>query len=162
MPFGKLERDHDRQNFDCGEPALTAYLRERANQDRRRGLNATRVLTDGNTIVGYYTLSPFALELRQLPVELAQKFPANLLLPCYLIGRLAVDKKWQGQGSGKMLLADALQNIVELADKAGGYCAVVDAKNNAVKSFYEQYDFRPVIDDVRRLYLPVAKIPVTT
>ncbi|GHV87369.1 hypothetical protein AGMMS50255_6650 [Spirochaetia bacterium] len=86
--------------------------------------------------------------------------PANMLLPCWLIGRLAVDLKFQKQNFGQILLADALQSIVTLSKKAGGYCVIVDAKNERVKPFYEKYGFKPVIDDELRLYLPLSAIPM--
>ncbi|GHV87368.1 hypothetical protein AGMMS50255_6640 [Spirochaetia bacterium] len=115
---------------------------------------------EDTTIIGFYTLSAFTLQLQSLPREIAKKYPANMLLPCWLIGRLAVDLKFQKQNFGQILLADALQSIVTLSKKAGGYCVIVDAKNERVKPFYEKYGFKPVIDDELRLYLPLSAIPM--
>jgi predicted GNAT family N-acyltransferase len=98
------------------------------------------------------------MQLCSLPVEIAKKFPSNLLLPCWLIGRLAVDTKFQQQHFGSRLLSDALSQIQLLAEQAGGYCAVVDAKDEHVKVFYEKYGFKPVLDDELRLYLPLSSI----
>jgi GNAT superfamily N-acetyltransferase len=158
MILTELSEAIDRSAFDCGDAALNGYFRERAGQDRRRGMNQTRILLDNETVVGFYTLSPYTLALRELPPKLAKKFPANLLLPCYLLGRLAVDKTRQGQGFGKLLLGDALRAIALSAQKIGGYCAVVDAKNDRAQTFYAGYDFRPVADNPRRLFLPIAEI----
>jgi predicted GNAT family N-acyltransferase len=83
-----------------------------------------------------------------------------MLLPCWLIGRLAVDLKFQKQNFGQLLLTDALNNVQALVEKAGGYCVVVDAKDKEVKLFYEKYGFRPIIDDALRLYLPILSIPL--
>jgi predicted GNAT family N-acyltransferase len=161
MPvFSCLRAEHNRTSFSCGVPVLDSYLKERAKKDVKRGMCAVHVLAEETTIIGFYTLSPFTLKLTSLPVEVAKKYPSNMLLPCWLIGRLAVDLQFRRQNFGQVLLTDALYNVLTLAEKAGGYCVVVDAKNEEVKPFYIKYGFKPVIDDELRLYLPVSSIPV--
>ncbi|MDR1948426.1 MAG: GNAT family N-acetyltransferase [Spirochaetaceae bacterium] len=161
MPvFSELRPEYQKSSFSCGVAVLDSYLKERARLDVKRGLCAVHILAEGTTIIGFYTLSAFTLQLQSLPPAIAKKYPANMLLPCWLIGRLAVDIKFQKQKFGQILLADALHNVVLLAEKAGGYCVVVDAKNERVKPFYEKYGFKPVIHDELRLYLPVSSIPV--
>jgi hypothetical protein len=119
MPiFSELRPEYEKAAFSCGVPALDSYLKERARLDVKRGMCAVHVLTEGTTIIGFYTLSAFTLQLQSLPREIAKKYPANMLLPCWLIGRLAVDLKFQKQNFGQILLADALQNIVTLSEKA--------------------------------------------
>jgi predicted GNAT family N-acyltransferase len=160
MPiFTEFRPKYNRASFSCGVPALDSYLKERARLDVKRGLCAVHILAEDTTIMGFYTLSAFTLQLQNLPPAIAKKYPSNMLLPCWLIGRLAVDAKFQKQNFGQLLLADALHNIKTLAEKAGGYCVIVDAKNEGVKPFYEKYGFRPVINDELRLYLPLSSIP---
>jgi predicted GNAT family N-acyltransferase len=159
--FSELRAEYNRAAFSCGVPALDSYIKERARLDVKRGMCAVHILADDTTIIGFYTLSAFMLQLQSLPQEIAKKYPANMLLPCWLIGRLAVDLQFQKQNFGQFLLADALQNVLTLSEKAGGYCVIVDAKNEGVKPFYEKYGFKPVIDDALRLYLPLPAIPVT-
>ncbi|GHS99851.1 N-acetyltransferase [Planctomycetales bacterium] len=158
MTIIEFTADFDRADFDCGDPTLNSYIRERAGQDRRRGLNQTYLLIDDQKLAGFYTVSPHALAMRELPSKTAKKFPVNLLLPCYLIGRLAVDKSRQAQGLGKLLLGEALRVIALTAQKIGGYCAVVEAKNDRAQAFYESYNFRRTAENSRRLFLPIAEI----
>jgi predicted GNAT family N-acyltransferase len=161
MPlFTELRPEYNRTSFSCGVPVLDSYLKERARLDVKRGLCAVHILAENTTIVGFYTLSAFTLQLKSLPPAIAKKYPANMLLPCWLIGRLAIATKFQKQNFGQLLLTDALHNIKNLAEQAGGYCVIVDAKNEGVKLFYEKYGFRPVIDDELRLYLPLSSIPI--
>jgi predicted GNAT family N-acyltransferase len=161
MPvFCELRPEHNRASFSCGVPVLDSYLKERARLDVKRGLCAIHVLAEDTTIMGFYTLSAFTLQLQSLPPAMAKKYPRNMLLPCWLIGRLAVDTQFQKLHFGQILLADALHTILTLAEKAGGYCVIVDAKDKNVKKFYEKYGFKPVLDDELRLYLPLASIPV--
>lgn len=57
---------------------------------------AVTLLMDGERLAGFYSLSPFALSMNQFPPEIAGKFPRNLLLPCWLVSRLAVDIQFRG------------------------------------------------------------------
>jgi predicted GNAT family N-acyltransferase len=159
MPFSVLHSEHDRVSFSCGVPVLDSYLKERARLDIKRGLCGVHVLAENTTIIGFYTLSPCTMQLCSLPAETARKFPSNLLLPCWLIGRLAIDTKFQKQHFGSHLLSDALCRIKLLSKQVGGYCVVVDAKNEHVKGFYKKYGFKKVLDDELRLYLPLSSIP---
>jgi len=160
MKFSMFSFHHEIHSFQCGVPVLDSYIKERASQDIKRGICAVHVLEDKDTVIGYYTLSSYTLKLTDIPPSLAKKYPKNLLLPCWLIGRLAVDQKFQGMKIGETLLMDALRRILELAKNAGGYCVVVDAKDDNVKPFYFKYGFKPIKDDSLRLYLPLSMIPV--
>jgi hypothetical protein len=95
-----LGSHHDRAAFSCGEPALDAYLHGQAGQDTRRGISRVFVATfeDPAEIAGFYTLSACTVEARNLPDKLARKLPKHPL-PAALIGRLAVDLRYQAQGS---------------------------------------------------------------
>jgi predicted N-acetyltransferase YhbS len=159
MPvFTELKPEYDRTSFSCGVSVLDSYLKERARLDVKRGLCAVYVLAEGTEIIGFYTLSAFTMHMESLPPEIAKKYPSNMLLPCWLIGRLAVDLKHQNQNIGQLLMVDALKNALALSRQAGGYCVVVDAKTKDVKPFYEKYGFKPVIGDELRLYLPLKTI----
>jgi predicted GNAT family N-acyltransferase len=160
MKFSSLSSYHNSTAFSCGAPVLDSYLKERATQDIKRGICAVHVLDENDTIIGFYTLSSYTLQLTDLPAAIARKYPRNLLLPCWLIGRLAVDLQFQGKRIGETLLMDALRRVTELAKNAGGYCVVVDAKDETVKPFYAKYGFKPIQDDSLRMYLPLSMISV--
>ena len=54
-----LDKKHNRSGFDCGEPALNIYIRERAGQHARKDISRTFVaVSPGDRMVrGYYTLA---------------------------------------------------------------------------------------------------------
>ena len=159
MKIEHLSSKHDRVSFSCGILVLDSYLKERATQDVKRRMCAVHVLAEGKKIIGFYTLSAFTIQMTDLPPTSAKKYPSNLLLPCWLIGRLAVDKHYQNKSIGRWLLGHALQNILALSKQAGGYAAVVDAKDEAIKAFYVKYGFFPVQENDRRLILPLNEFP---
>ena len=55
----------------------------------------------GRTIAGYYTLSQYAIELEDVPEEVAKKLPKYALVPATLLGRLAVSIDFRGKGLAK-------------------------------------------------------------
>lgn len=63
-----------------------------------------------------------------------------------LLGRLAIDKKHQGKGIGKILLIDALKRSYEISQKIGSFALVVDPMDEESESFYKKYDFLTLPD----------------
>lgn len=157
--FDKLGKHHDKESFNCGVKELDEYLKRRASQDIKRRINSVYVLVDNSEIIGFYTLSAFTVHFTDLPLEFAKKYPQNMLLPCWLIGRLAVDIKHHNQKFGETILMHALRKAKSLSEQVGGCLVILDAKNDGVKSFYLKYGFKPIINDELRLYLPTASIP---
>ncbi len=148
---------HDRNSFDSGVEALDRYFRTQAGQDARKNLAApfVLVLPDG-AIGGYYTLSSTAIRLAELPIQTAKRLPRYPLIPATLLGRLAVDKRFQGQGYGRFLLADALHRAVR--SEIASFAVVVDAKDDAARRFYERESFLPFPDQPMKLFRPMADI----
>jgi len=93
--FEPLSPEHDREDFACGEPALDAYLRERARKDVARAVAAVYVMVDESVptkVMGYYSLSSFAIAFSDLRESILKKLPKYPLLPATLLGRLARDR----------------------------------------------------------------------
>jgi GNAT superfamily N-acetyltransferase len=158
--FEPLGRHHNRAAFSCGVEALDRYFHQQVGQDQRRGLAAPYVLVDTATrdVLGYYTLSTFAIVPTSLPEALARRLPRYETVPAILIGRLAVDRRYRGQGLGRLLLVDALLRSLAISQQVGAMAVVVDAKDDAARSFYEQYGFTRFVDHEYRLFLPMATI----
>ena len=70
-----------------------------------------------------------------------------------LLARLAVDRRWQGQGVGQALLKDAMQRTLQAADIAGIRAFAVHAKDEGAKRFYEHFDFVPSPSDPMHLFV---------
>ncbi len=154
-----LRKSHDRSRFDCGSEALNRYIRQQASQDERR--NVTRVFValpeESNEIAGFYTLSAGSVERDALPETKAKRLP-RYPVPVALLGRLAVDRRWSGQGLGAALLANALQRVRWASATLAVYAVVVDAKDEQAQAFYEHFGFIQLPDAKRRLFYPVAGI----
>jgi hypothetical protein len=92
-PFDR--KRHDRSGVDCGAAALNEYLRTSLGQHGRRDLTGGYVAVESeNRVFGYFTLAAGRISVS---VFLEQGgLPAKMPLPTTLLGRLAVDKAWQG------------------------------------------------------------------
>jgi len=153
-----LATHHDRASFQCGVPELDSYLQTQASQDVRRKVAAVHVLVDRSApavIVGYYTLSSFAVETSDMPEEIQKKLPRYPLTPATLVGRLARDLRFPGIGGH--LLVDALRRVLLHAGQVAS-AAVVDVKNEAARKFYLKHGFLAFRQNSERLFLPMKVI----
>src|SRR5262245_20088290 len=152
---------HDRVDFSCGADSLDRYLREQASQDARRSAAAPFALvsaTEPNTVVGYYTLSSHSIDLGELPAHVAKKLPRYPLVPATLLGRLAVDRRYKGQGLGERLLMDALGRALTQSAQITAVAVTVDAIDDPAARFYPRFGFIPFPDRPDRLFLMMKTI----
>jgi len=149
------KKRHRHAAFDCGQQALDEFLKTRLNQQMKRGVTVGYVLADpAGRIAGYVTLSAGKLPITVIPA--GHGFPPQMPLPTTLIGRLAVDRSFQGQGLGGDLLIHALRLAVQNAELVASAVIEVDALDETARGFYEHYGFASLIDDQQHLYLPMA------
>ena len=155
-----LGDQHDRAVFSCGVASLDDYLKRQARQQRDRQIAAIFVMVGDTpeTVAGYFTLSALSIELAGLPADVAKKLPRYPEVPAALIGRLAVDRRYQGRRLGELLLMDALHRVAVQSDRIGVYAAVVDAIDDRAAAFYERYGFIRFRGRSNRLFLPTSTI----
>ena len=149
---------HNRKAFRSGVPALDRFLQQQAHQNMRRGVSQTLVLVPAEApdqIAGFYTLAPAEVRLADLQPADAKPLPPYPV-PCFRLGRLARDERWQGQGIGALLLGLAVQRCLDAKRSIGGYALIVDAKDAAAEEFYERHGFLHFQDTPRSLYLPLG------
>lgn len=149
-------------SFRCGHAALDDYIRRYATQDVRR--NVARVFhavpeLEPGRLAGFFSLSAGSVNCTDLPQEMAKKLP-RYPVPVALIGRLAVDIGFQGQGLGSILLADACQKVVHASATLAVMGIVVDAKDAGSASFYQRFGFLPLPGQARRLLLSAAALGI--
>lgn len=115
-----------------------------------------------NRLAGYYTLGSYGMRADDIPSELVKqlRLPRYDVIGATLLGRLARDLAFKGQGIGELLLIDALKRALHGSRKvAASVGVIVDAKGEKAQSFYSDYEFfAPFPDTPRRLFLRIETI----
>ena len=153
-----LDASINTASFQCGCEPLDDYIRHYASQDVRRNIARVFVATaesDTQQLSGFFTLSAGSVRCSSLPVSLARKLP-RYPVPVALIGRLAVDKKFQGKGLGSILLADACKKVSQASTVLAVAGIIVDAKDDAAISFYKHFGFISLQGQTDRMLLPAS------
>jgi len=153
-----LTASHACKDFTCGDAWLDSYLRRFAIKNMKLGYAKSYVLVarDGSKKVhGFYTLSMASVLFRNLPDALLASGTPRYPMPVGHMGCLAVDKAFQRQGLGEMLLIDALRRVLAAADIIGARAFDVKALDRRVADWYAGYGFIPYKDDLLRLFLPL-------
>ena len=155
-----LNSKHRKKEFSCGKDMLDNYLQKQANQDIKRKLSACFVLNDQeiDLIKGYYTLAQNSLSQSLIPTQFQKKLPNSYKsIPTTLLGRLAIDNRFQGKGVGKLLLIDALRRSYEISKSIGSFAVVVDPIDEDAEQFYAKYGFIK-LPDSGKMFLPMNTI----
>jgi len=141
-----LSDAHDLSQFSCGKPSLDNWLRTRALSNQKKGFTAVMVVHDAGRVVGYYGVAPTAVVPASMPRSIRTGQSPDPL-PCLLLGQLATDEEWRGQGIGTGLLKHALQRCVEGATLIGGRALIVNAVDDEAAEFWQRRGFLPSKDD---------------
>ncbi|MBI4730321.1 MAG: GNAT family N-acetyltransferase [Acidobacteria bacterium] len=152
-----LRRHHDLEAFDCGNDALSEWLKRHAHHATRQGTR-TYVLVDERTsaVAGYFAIAPHLVERGRMPKRIGRGAPGRI--PAILLAKLALARDAQGRGLGRDLLVRALETCVEAARVAGGKLVVVDAVDEAARRFYEHHDFEAIPQDPSRLVMKLSTV----
>jgi ribosomal protein S18 acetylase RimI-like enzyme len=171
MKLEALTGSHDRNGFDCGVEALNRWLRQTALQHQAKGISRTFVAVPSSifvvtdyraagygdieekSILGYFVLASAFVLAEELPPEFAKRYPRQI--PVTRLGRLAIRSDLQGQGLGRLLLADAVTRSRNAALSVGSAGILVDAKDDIAARFYAGYGFMTCSEQPLKLYLPM-------
>jgi GNAT superfamily N-acetyltransferase len=154
-----LNSSLNKKGFKCGKVMLDNYLHMQASQDVRRKLCVVFAMFEGTIIKGYYTLSNASIPAELIPEGIKKMMPRSYqALPVTLLGRLAIDKKFKGQGLGGILLLDALNRSYQIASQSlGSIGVIVDPLDTEALAFYEKFGFI-ILPDSGKMFMPMANI----
>jgi GNAT superfamily N-acetyltransferase len=171
MKVQALTGSHDRNGFDCGAGALNLWLRQTALQHQAKGISRTFVAlpsadeleayrtagygdVGATSILGFFALASTFVLAEDLPAAWRKRYPRQI--PVTRLGRLAVRSDLQGQGLGRLLLADAVTRCRNAALSVGSAGIFVDAKSEDAAGFYASYGFLACAGQPLKLYLPMG------
>jgi GNAT superfamily N-acetyltransferase len=148
-----LLKEHRRREFRSGQERVDDWIATKALQHQEKHLSATRVvLSEDGAIAGYYTLAIGQVDFSDLPMEIAHRLPRRLL-PVAVLAWLGVHEAFQGQGLGRLLLAQALRDCYEAGRTFAFVAVILDCIDDAAKAFYRRFDFHELPGHPYRLFL---------
>jgi GNAT superfamily N-acetyltransferase len=133
-----LAEHNELDEFSSGEASLDDWLKKRARANHAGGASRVFVTCEGNRVAGYYSLSSSSIVNDTVPGRF-RNMPDPI--PVVLLGRLAIDKEWQGQGIGRSLFRDAAMRVFQAAEAIGVRGIVVHAISDEARKFWNAIGF---------------------
>ena len=136
-----LTEAHDASSFDCGEPVLDDWLRHRAWHNLQVAASRTYVVCPrgSNRIAGYFALSMGQILAQETTGSMRRNMPKHI--PAIMLGRLAIDRAWQGKGLGSALLSDVVSRSQRASTEVSARLVIVHAISPAAEAFYLHHGF---------------------
>ncbi|MBK8452604.1 MAG: GNAT family N-acetyltransferase [Thiofilum sp.] len=151
-----LQDHHDLSAFDCGEPILNEWLKQRARKNEVLGASRTFVVCNVMSVVGYYALAAGSVTHDLAVSKIKRNMPDPI--PVIILGRLAIDQHYKRQGLGYSLLQDVLLRCHAAAQHIGARALLVHALSESAKQFYEHFGFRASPINERTLMILLSEI----
>ena len=130
----RLAPHHDLSQFRSREPALDDWLRRRALRNEEAGASRTYVVCEGPRVVGFYCLATGVVAQVGATGRVRRNMPDPV--PVVVLGRMAVDAGWEGQGIGRGLIRDAVLRTLQASEVVGVRAILVHAKSEDARRFY--------------------------
>jgi GNAT superfamily N-acetyltransferase len=142
-------------------PPLDDWLRRFALINQQSDAARTYVIQRAGSVVGgYYSLSAGAVHREESPARIAKGL-ARHPIGVILLARLAIDRRAQGSGLGRVLLADALSRALAAAESIGARAILVHAIDDEAAAFYKKFGFEPSPLAPRQLLLLMKDLRAT-
>jgi GNAT superfamily N-acetyltransferase len=156
----RISERHQLDAFTCGNKEMDRWLHRHALDNEAIGVSRTKVLTDGDAVIGYYTLTATSAEQTDLPRALRKGTPQGVDQPGVLLARLAVATEHQNQGLGTRLMVDAVRLAAEAGERVGCRFIAIDPISDRARETYLGWGFAEVPRD-RRMFLPLSQAIAT-
>lgn len=107
-----LDRAHEPYlaKFDCGDASLNVWLQTRAvSNEEKKASRTYLVFTDTGDLAGFFSICANVFEHNLMSAASRRNKPDPILV--VLIGRLAVDQRYQGGGLGAAMLNFAVPSL---------------------------------------------------
>jgi GNAT superfamily N-acetyltransferase len=153
-----LTERHDLDDFDSGEAMLDDWLRQRALANMAIAASRTYVVcpAGSRSVIGFYALSMGQILNQEATGRMRRNMPRQI--PAVILGRLAIDRNWQGQGLGAALLRDAVERSSRAAGEVAARLLVVHAISPAAEAFYRHFGFTRLPVETPTLALDLVKL----
>lgn len=132
-------QSYDYADFDCGVESINTYLHGNMERDFKNSASAPHFAVIDDEVIGYFTLASHAIEKNELKGALKSSCPYRSV-SAIIIGKLGVDAFYQGNGTGKRLLGQAIRIAWESSRDVGTKLVVLHAREGT-EPFYQKAGF---------------------
>ena len=151
-----LAAHHDLASFRSGVETLDSWLQRRALKNQGSGASRSFVVGADGRVIAYYALASSAVLAEGAPGRFRRNMPDPI--PVVVLGRLAIDLAYQGQGIGRALVRDAGRRVIAAADTIGIRGLLVHALSDRARDFYLRVGFDPSPLDPMILMITLADL----
>lgn len=148
----RLTSDFIFSEFDCGEDDLNDFLLNDAKNYLKYLISVTYLILNGNDIVAFFSVSNDRVSVQDADNSTWRKIKTTFPhrkhrkdYPAVKIGRLAVNRNYQGRSIGQKILR-FIANMFTTNNRTGCCFVTVDALPSAI-AFYEKNGFRPLLKE---------------
>lgn len=138
--------DDDRYAFDCGCESLKRWFWHHAWEEQEADMTRTHVVADSTTgdIIGYVSLA--LAEIKRAPQSSEGTAPdaRPTALPAVLLGRLAIDQRYQRLGHARSLMHFAFASTVNVSRNIGCFCMLTHPLDDRVRAFFRTFGFEDI------------------
>lgn len=153
-----LTAGHELADFQSGEPVLDEWLPERAIANAESAASKTYVICPAGSqrVVGFYAICMGQILNQEATGSMRRNMPRHI--PAVILGRLAIDQGWQGQGLGQALLQDVVARSLRASVEISARLLVVHAISPAAERFYLHHGFTRLPVDIPTFALDLVKL----
>lgn len=141
-------------SFKCREETLNTWLKVNSLRNEKNGASRTYIIqTHTGLIAGYFCLSSSNIFHGNVKTLFRRNMPYPI--PVVLLGRLAVDSRFEKQGLGTSMLRQAVLYTKKASLSIGVTALVTEAISESAKQFYLKNGFKESISGSNLLLLPL-------
>ena len=147
MKVVRLTQDYIIGDFDCGNKDLNEFLLNDSKKYMDRRLAVTYIIESDGDMVGYFSLSNDKLTVNEVDKSTWRRIKQFFRhekhrsdYPAVKVGRLAVNKKYQGRDIGSDIL-NFIKSMFVYNNRTGCVFVTVDALREALP-FYLKNSFK--------------------
>ncbi len=136
-----INRKHIFENFESGEPLLDEWLKKRAISNLELGASRTYVICPkgGQVVIGFFSLNMGQMLAGETMGSMRRNMPNQI--PAVVLGRLAIDLKWQRKGLGRALIFEAMRRAIRASEDVAARLVIVHAISSVAENFYKHHGF---------------------
>jgi len=135
------------KDFNCEKQDYCDFVQrpEEAQKYLNENLGVTYIFRHENEVAGFVTLAMASLRKKDLPEERRKQKPFRDV-PSLLLGHMARDSKYKGQGLGEIMMDWVVATAHRIGMEVGCRFVIVDAEEDVVER-YRKYGFELIPPD---------------